>query len=293
MGDLYQLDRGINCDSQASIATRSGATRGHHWFGRSAKGTLRADAGGMRFPSFPRVQRSLTLLGALLCASCRSNGPSIAESNPASSASAGGTTTIPERAEAVARADAWAVLGSKQGGRAGAKLLLEAAQLRERIFRADHRDADALEAIELYRQAARGEPSVRCSAATSAALLEGELKADPGLTFQAVYRAGLAPGSDEACKQRAEAILNTLSAYRPLPTVLAQIDGEHSAPVPLAARSAAPPAERRRHRAHAGRAAGPGARDEDRALRCGRRRARRGLRDRTCDVQGWFLGRRQ
>ncbi len=194
----------------------------------------------MRFPSFPRVQRSLTLLGALLCASCRSNGPSIAESNPASSASAGGTTTIPERAEAVARADAWAVLGSKQGGRAGAKLLLEAAQLRERIFRADHRDADALEAIELYRQAARGEPSVRCSAATSAALLEGELKADPGLTFQAVYRAGLAPGSDEACKQRAEAILNTLSAYRPLPTVLAQIDGEHSAPVPLAARSAAP-----------------------------------------------------
>jgi N-acetylmuramoyl-L-alanine amidase len=134
------------------------------------------------------------------------------------------------------------VLGSKQGGRAGAKLLLDAAQLRERIFRADHRDADALEAIELYRQAARTEPSLRCSAAISAAVLEGELKADPGLTFQAVYRAGLVPGAEEACKQRTEQILSTLSAYRPQPTVLAQIEREGSAlaPAPLAARSAEP-----------------------------------------------------
>ncbi|MEI9938845.1 MAG: N-acetylmuramoyl-L-alanine amidase [Pseudomonadota bacterium] len=195
----------------------------------------------MRFPSFPRIQRSLTLLLALLCASsCRSSGRSADESNLAGNVAAGGSTTIPERADAVARADAWAVLGSKQGGRAGAKVLLDAARLRERIFRADHRETDALEAIELYRQAARGEPSVRCSAATSAALLEGELKADPGLAFQAVYRAELAPGADDACKQRAEMILSTLSAYRPLPTVLAQIDREGSAPVPLAARAAEP-----------------------------------------------------
>jgi len=197
----------------------------------------------MRSPSFPRVQRSLTLLGAILCASsCRSSAPNVAESSPAPSASAAGLAAIPERADAVARADAWAVLGSKQGGRAGAKLLLDAAQLRERIFRADHREPDALEAIEMYRQAARAEPSMRCSATTAAALLEGELRADPALTFQAVYRAGLAPGSEEACKQRAELILSTLSAYRPLPTVLAQIDHEHGASAPLPARSAEPPA---------------------------------------------------
>jgi N-acetylmuramoyl-L-alanine amidase len=146
------------------------------------------------------------------------------------------------RPDAVARADAWAVLGSKQGGRAGAKFLLEAAQLRERIFRTDHRDADALEAIELYRQAAQSESTVRCSATTSAALLEGELKAEPGLTFQALYRLALAPGSDEACKQRTEVILNTLSAYRPLPALLAQIDRERGAPVPLAAHSPEPAA---------------------------------------------------
>jgi N-acetylmuramoyl-L-alanine amidase len=195
----------------------------------------------MRSPSFPRIQRSLTLLGALLCASsCRSSTPSIAESNPAPSASAANLALIPERADAVARADAWAVLGSKQGGRAGAKFLLDAAELRERIFRADHREADALEAIEMYRQAARGEPSVRCSATTSAALLEGELRSDPGLTFQAVYRAMLAPGSEDTCKQRAELILSTLSAYRPLPTVLSQIEREHNLSAPLPARSAEP-----------------------------------------------------
>src|SRR3954469_8874309 len=102
---------------------------------------------------------------------------------------------------------------NEAGGRAGGKLLLEAAGLRQRIFRADHRDADALEAIELYRQAARGEPSVRCSSALSAAVLEGELKADPELTFQAVYRAGLVAGAEEACKQRSDRILSTLSAF--------------------------------------------------------------------------------
>ena len=196
----------------------------------------------MRSPSFPCLRRSLTLLSALVCASgCRASQPS-PEASPAASVAAGETRAVPERADAVASADAWAVLGSKQGGRAGAKLLLDAAQLRERIFRADHRDADALEAIELYRQAARTEPSLRCSAAISAAVLEGELKADPGLTFQAVYRAGLVPGAEEACKQRTEQILSTLSAYRPQPTVLAQIEREGSAlaPAPLAARSAEP-----------------------------------------------------
>ncbi|HEX7454143.1 MAG TPA: N-acetylmuramoyl-L-alanine amidase [Polyangiaceae bacterium] len=146
----------------------------------------------------------------------------------ASASLAGSAVTIvgsalPERAEAVANADVWAVQGTKLGGRAGAQRLLDAGSLRERIFRVDHREADALEAIELYRQAAR-EPALRCSATTSAALLEGELRGDPGSSFQAVYRAEHARSADAACKERAEAILATLTAYRPLPTVLAQID---------------------------------------------------------------------
>ena len=203
----------------------------------------------MRSPRVLRGRRSsavfLALFGALAAAlGCRSSGPSSAEPSPAASASSYQAAAIPERAEAVARADAWAVAGTKQGGRAGAKVLLDAARLRERIFRADHREADALEAIELYRQAARSEPAMRCSAATSAAVLEGELKADLELTYQAVYRAGLAPGSDESCKQRADQILSTLSAYRPLPTVLSQIEREQSAALPPTARSAEPLAAR-------------------------------------------------
>ena len=178
--------------------------------------------------------RSLTLIGVLLCGQgCGSNGGG---APPSASASASGSAApsarnfapLPERAEAVASADAWAVQGTKLAGRAGAEQLLAAAVLRERIFRVDHRDADALEAIELYTEAAQREPSLRCSAATSAALLQGERSSDPGLTFQGVYRAELAPAADVACKQRAEQILSTLAAYRPLPTVLAQLDAQAS-----------------------------------------------------------------
>src|SRR6478609_1212219 len=190
----------------------------------------------MRFSTLPRLRRSLALLSALWCASnCRSHPPAGADSNPAGSSGSAGSTVVPERAEAVASADAWAVAGSKQGGRAGAQRLLDAARLRERIFRADHREGDALEAIELYRQAARGEPAVRCSSVVSAAVLEGELKADPELTFQAVYRVSLTPAVDEDCKQRVEQILGTLSAFRPAPAVLAQIEREGTAAQPTRA----------------------------------------------------------
>ena len=186
----------------------------------------------MRFPSILRTLRSLTLVGVALCAlSCGSKG-TISHPPPVASAapSARGNATLPERAEAVASADAWAVQGMKLGGRAGAERLLAAAELRERIFRLDHRDADALEASELYAEAGRSEPNFRCSAAVSAALLEGERRADPGLTFQGVYRAQLAPGADAACKQRAQQILDSLVAYRPLPTVLAQLGAQGSSP---------------------------------------------------------------
>jgi N-acetylmuramoyl-L-alanine amidase len=203
----------------------------------------------MRFPSIPCLRRFSSLLGAALgTLACGSHAPS-------SSVSPGGSEQIasvviaanalPERAEAVASADAWAVQGTKQAGPAGAARLLDAGVLRERIFRADHREADALEAIELYRQAAR-EPKLRCSARIRAALLEGELRSDPALTFRDVYRAARPSDADAACKEHADEILSTLSAYRPLPIVLAQIDAESArgpqpsaqpAPAPVPARS--------------------------------------------------------
>ena len=191
----------------------------------------------MRFPSFQYALRSSSLIGLFACiVNCGSRGSTGPPAPLASNGVAQAGSNLPERAEAVASADSWAVQGTKLGGRAGAAQLLAAAGLRERIFRVDHRDADALEAIELYRQAARSEPTLRCAATTSAALLEGELRADPGLTFQGVYRAQLVPNADAACKQRADVILSTLTAYRPLPTVLAQLDAlSTSAGAPSAA----------------------------------------------------------
>ncbi|HWZ92566.1 MAG TPA: N-acetylmuramoyl-L-alanine amidase [Polyangiaceae bacterium] len=177
------------------------------------------------------VQRWVPVLGIGLSAlACRGSPPAASDRvTGANSAVSLLANPLPVRPEAVASADAWAVQGAKLGGRDGAERLLAAAALRERIFRVDHREADALEAIELYRQAAQAERAHRCAALTSAATLEGELRADPSATFQAVYRAEHAPDADAACKAHAEAVLLTLSAYRPLPTVLAGLLAEVSA----------------------------------------------------------------
>jgi len=198
----------------------------------------------MRFPKF--VQHWPLWLGFLLLGlGCRGAPP--AEHDQAKSAGSAVralASPLPGRAEAVASADAWAVQGAKLGGSDGARRLLDAAALRERVYRVDHREADALEAIELYRQAAESDGSARCAALTSAATLEGELRGDPSVTFQTVFRAAHAPAADAACKARAEAILLTLGAYRPLPTVLAGLLAQASAPTASAAASApsaAPP----------------------------------------------------
>lgn len=181
--------------------------------------------GGMRFPSVLCTLRSLTLVAVALGAqNCGAKGKNGEPAPIASTAPAPTSATLPERAEAVASADAWAVQGTKLGGRAGAERLFAAAVLRERIFRVDHRDVDALEASELYAAVARLESDLRCSAAVAAALLDGERRSDPGLTFQGVYRAQHLPGADPACKQRAQQILDSLAAYRPPPAVLAQLE---------------------------------------------------------------------
>jgi N-acetylmuramoyl-L-alanine amidase len=184
----------------------------------------------MRFPSF--VRHWVCSLGIFPCLlACRRAPGAVHERSAAPTAASSLANALPVRSEAVATADAWAVQGAKLGGRQGAERLLEAAALRQRIFRVDHREADALEALELYRQAAQSDRGLRCAALTSAATLEGELRADPRATFQAVYRAEHAPDADTACKERAEAILLTLSAYRPPEGTLAGL---------LASASAAP-----------------------------------------------------
>jgi N-acetylmuramoyl-L-alanine amidase len=127
------------------------------------------------------------------------------------------------RAEVVAEADALAVAGSQKGGEAGAALTRRAADLRARIWRLEHREADGLEALELYRAAGRTKWSGACDANLDLALLQGELRTDPAGTYQAAYRLQLAE-QPAACLGKAQAALRALDAFKPLPTVLTELE---------------------------------------------------------------------
>src|SRR5262249_48627852 len=116
------------------------------------------------------------------------------------------------RAEAVALADSWSVSAGKLGGRAGAERLLAAGMLREQLFRLEHRDADALEAIELYEQAAKLHVDAACRGLSSAALLQGELRADPPQAARELVEAARAP-ADARCRERVQAALAALAPY--------------------------------------------------------------------------------
>jgi N-acetylmuramoyl-L-alanine amidase len=119
---------------------------------------------------------------------------------------------LPARALAVASADALAVIGSR-GGQDGASAIEAAARLRGRLFRREHREADALEAIELRRQLARRGGELGCRSELERLLLEGELRADPEQTYQGLF--ALVPNAQGACRERVEAALSALEAFRP------------------------------------------------------------------------------
>jgi N-acetylmuramoyl-L-alanine amidase len=143
---------------------------------------------------------------------------------------------LPPRPVAVASADALAVLASRSPGPEGSAALERAAAIRTRLFRREHRDADALEAIELERQVARRGGAARCSAELTRSLLEGELNADPDAVYRAAYGLGSAGGA--ACRSRIDAVLAVLEGFRPSPSTLAQLD-QQSVPVASASGSAA------------------------------------------------------
>lgn len=142
---------------------------------------------------------------------------------------------------AVASADALAVLGNRSGGPEGTRALESAASIRTRLFRREHREADALEAMELLRQRARQDPRARCSAELSRLLLEGELRGDGEETYRGLYL--LERDAEPACRVRIESALRTLEAFRPSESQLGEL-ARRSAPSAsvAAADSATPPA---------------------------------------------------
>jgi N-acetylmuramoyl-L-alanine amidase len=114
----------------------------------------------------------------------------------------------------VSRADALAVEASRRASDEARALFTQAADLREQLYRSEHREADALEAIELWGQAAEAASARRCEPALRRALLEAELKRDPGVAYQRI-EAERTRSRDVSCRKLAEQALLGLSAFRP------------------------------------------------------------------------------
>jgi N-acetylmuramoyl-L-alanine amidase len=143
-------------------------------------------------------------------------------------------TTLPARPETIALAQSVEALALKEGAGARAvELHAVAARLHERVWRVEHREQDAKEAVDLYRAAGRdlALPGA-CDAATRGATLAGELARDAQTTYAELYRvqrrsSGGGGGGDAGagpCGQGVEAPLAVLAAFRPPAPVLDAID---------------------------------------------------------------------
>jgi N-acetylmuramoyl-L-alanine amidase len=168
-------------------------------------------------------RRSFWLLPllTLLALACGRGAPAGSTPGAASSGAAviEATEPLPSRPLAVASADALAVEASRLGGSEGARALERAAVLRTRLFRREHREADALEALELRGQLARITGPLRCASEVERILLEGELNADVDGTYRALF--ALSRSATPPCASRVEAALAMLEAFRPSENLLA------------------------------------------------------------------------
>lgn len=153
------------------------------------------------------------------------------------------TEPLASRPVAVASADALAVEASRLGGSDGARALERAAVLRTRLFRREHREADALEALELRGQLARITGPLRCASEVERILLEGELNADVDGSYRALF--ALSRSAAPPCASRIEAALAMLEAFRPTENPLApptpSVASSTTAQVPSVASSAQAP----------------------------------------------------
>jgi N-acetylmuramoyl-L-alanine amidase len=163
------------------------------------------------------------------------------------------STVLPNRAEVVALSDELAVAAARLGPVAWAlRLSRRSADLRARLWRVGHADADAREAIEIYAATvkgalAQGAADEGCQAAFAHALLASEHARDPVLLYRHLYSsAKLFAGS--VCEPQLADALSAMVAYRPGREVLASLDQEvenrrsHAATAPVSSSPEASPA---------------------------------------------------
>lgn len=141
------------------------------------------------------------------------------------------SAVLPARPEVIALAQSMEALALKEGAGARAvELHALAAHLQERIWRTEHREQDAKEAVDLYRSAGRdlALPGA-CDAATRGAKLAGELARDAQTTYAELYRVqrrstSADGGAGGLCASSVDEPLAALGAFRPAPQVLDAID---------------------------------------------------------------------
>jgi N-acetylmuramoyl-L-alanine amidase len=116
------------------------------------------------------------------------------------------------RAEVTLAADELSLRGSRKLDREGDALLERAAGLRERLYRRERRQVDALEAVEILRELAR-RPGRACSATLRRILLEAELTRDPAAVQRELESMSLEAAAPD-CRAARERALLVLAAYR-------------------------------------------------------------------------------
>lgn len=141
------------------------------------------------------------------------------------------SAVLPSRPEVISLAQSIEALALREGAGARAvELHALAARLHERIWRVEHREQDAREAVDLYRSAGRelALPGA-CDAAARGAKLAGELAKDAHTTYAELYRvqrrsSGADGGAGGICGAVVDEPLAALAAFRPAPQVLDAID---------------------------------------------------------------------
>lgn len=163
----------------------------------------------------PRAARLLCALAIGLLFGCGRGSPGDSTvSAPGSPSPAGSSSEpLPARAQAVLSADALAVKGSRRGRGGNGAALEQAAVLRTRLFRREHREVDALEALELRRQVAESGGPSSCASELERLLLAGELSGDAEATYRELH--ALSRAASASCVPRIDAALSLLEAFRP------------------------------------------------------------------------------
>jgi N-acetylmuramoyl-L-alanine amidase len=140
------------------------------------------------------------------------------------------SVVLPSRPEVISLAQSIEALALKEGAGARAvELHALAAHLHERVWRTEHREQDAKEAVDLYRSAGRdlALPGA-CEAAARGAKLAGEQAKDAYTTYAELYRvqrrSSGVDGGAGICGSIVDEPLAALGAFRPAPQVIDAID---------------------------------------------------------------------